>query len=107
MIFSNVATHYISSNDDEHLVRYDIITVDKDKFIVKVIDNSHFRRATPEFHSELASFEITREAYALENNIGSSSVVRHRTQVTFAEHVLVKCQQHRDAMAFLHECDKL
>lgn len=47
---------------------------------------------------EAASFEITRDAYELENNIGSLFVVRHRLQISFSEHVLVKCQQHRDSM---------
>lgn len=101
MIFSDVQTHYINSEHDKRLVRYDIVCIDDDKYIVKVIDNRHFNRATPDYYTEVASFEITRDAYNLENSVGSASIVRNRLQLTFAQHILVKCQQHRDAMAIV------
>ena len=101
MIYSSIQSHYISSNSDKRLVKYDIICIDDNRYIVKVIDNRHFLRSTPDYYSEVFTFEVTRKAYEMENNIGSASVVRHRLQLTFAEHILVKCQQHLDSMDVL------
>lgn|GEM_PF-549449 len=101
MIYSDIQTHYISSSQDKRLVRYDVICIDKDTYLVKVFDHRHFNRAMSDYYVEVASLEITREAYNLENNVGSASVVRNQLQLSFADHVLVKCQQHRDSMEII------
>lgn len=98
MIFSDVVTHYINSNIDSRLVRYDVIKVDDDTFVVNVISPPH-HGASPDNHSfEISTFNVTREDYRAENDIGSLSVVRNQMATTFEGHVLVKCQQHRDSL---------
>lgn len=98
MIFSDVETHYISSNQNSRLVRYDVIKTDDDTFVVKVIDNKALNNAQRDYFTEVATLIITRDDFNLENNIGSASVVRNRMPTTFNGHVLVKCQQHRDSL---------
>lgn len=98
MIFSEVETHYINSNTDSRLVRYDVIRIDDDTFVVNVFDVQQ-RSASPSGSiTNSATFKITRNDYESENNIGSSSVVRNRMPTTFQNHILVKCQQHRDSL---------
>lgn len=98
MIFSDVETHYISSNQDSRLVRYDIIKTDEDTYVVKVMDSIHHNTTRRDDFPEVATLIITRDDFNLENNIGSASVVRNRMPTTFSGHVLVKCQQHRDSL---------
>lgn len=98
MIFSNVETYYISSNKNNRLVRYDVIKFDEDTFIVKAFDSEYRDKALPSFIFEIATLHINREDFNLENNVGSSSVVRNRLPTSFHGHVLVKCQQHRDSL---------
>ncbi|MEG3112016.1 hypothetical protein SC127_14900 [Pantoea sp. T14] len=98
MIFSEVETHYINSNTDSRLVRYDVIRIDDDTFVVNVFDVQQ-RSASPSgSFTNSATLKITRDDYESENNIGSSSVVRNRMPTTFQNHILVKCQQHRDSL---------
>lgn len=98
MIFSNVVTHYINSNKDSRLVRYDVIKVDDDTFVVNVTHEAHNSVAPAGAIAEISTFKITREDYRSENDIGSVSVVRNQMATTFEGHVLVKCQQHRDSL---------
>lgn len=98
MIMSDVETHYINTNDNSRLVRYDVIKIDEDNYIIKVFDNEYHSETLPSFMYEVAEFKITRDDYNYENDIGSSSVVRNRLPTTFYGHVLVKCQQHRDSL---------
>ncbi|EKY3198941.1 hypothetical protein ACSDIA_000445 [Cronobacter turicensis] len=98
MILSDVETHYINSNESARLVRYDLIKIDEDNFIIKVFDNEYRGKTLPSFIHEVAELKVTREDYNYENDIGSSSVVRNRLPTTFHGHVLVKCQQHRDSL---------
>ncbi|ELY4559610.1 hypothetical protein ACP6PU_003664 [Cronobacter dublinensis] len=102
MIISDVETYYIYSNESTRLVRYDVIKTDADTFIVKVFDNEYHGKAFPSFMYEIAEFRVTRDDFNLENNIGSTSVLRNRLPTSFNGHVLVKCQQHRDSLETRH-----
>lgn len=98
MIFSEVETHYINSNTDSRLVRYDVIRIDDDTFVVNVFDVQQRSSSPSGSFTNSAILKITRDDYESENNIGSSSVVRNRMPTTFQNHILVKCQQHRDSL---------
>lgn len=45
MVMSEVETYYINSNDNSRLVRYDVIKIDDDSFVVKVFDNEYLGKS--------------------------------------------------------------
>ncbi|MEB8638902.1 hypothetical protein P2G74_02835 [Cronobacter muytjensii] len=98
MVMSEVETYYINSSDNSRLVRYDVIKIDDDSFVVKVFDNEYLGKSLPSFMYEIAEIKINRDDFNLENNIGSTSVLRNCLPTSFNGHVLVKCQQHRDSL---------
>ena len=63
MIYSNIKTYYINSEDDLRVVRYDLIKIDNDTYQVKVIDEQQRGINHPSSLVQIDDFLITRNDY--------------------------------------------
>ncbi|WP_210484162.1 hypothetical protein [Pantoea ananatis] len=100
MIYSNIQTRYITSTKNNRLVRYDLIVIDEDTYVVKVWDDQQRGLSKPGSIIELDSLEFTRADYKAANGMGGfPRSVSSGFPVSFEGHVLNKCQEHRDSLA--------
>jgi hypothetical protein len=99
MIHTNIKTYYIDKGINSRLVRYDIIRVSDDKFIVKVFDDQQRAISPPHSIVEIATIEFTREQYLKDTGQGGvPTAIRDRIPNSFEGHVQEKCQEHRNVL---------
>lgn len=98
MIYSNIRTHYLTSNSNDRLVRYDVIEIDEDNYLVKVIDDEQ-KELTPSCSLiEVFKLSFTRGTYKSDESIGSNNMFRQDITPSFEGYILQKCQKHRDSL---------
>ncbi|CAH6019224.1 hypothetical protein AI3057V1_1454 [Citrobacter freundii] len=99
MIFPIVKTVYINSKTDSHLMRYDVITVDSDTYLVKVFDNQQRGLSTPDLINQIAEFEITRADYNAKYQVGNRAIVKMNMDPGFENTIDAELQAHRDSLS--------
>lgn len=98
MILDNVKTYYINSTSSKRLVRYDVIRVDNDNFIVKVFDDQQRGVSPPSLLVEVTELRFTRAEYVTRHKIGDRTFVRNDMAPDFEGDVRNECQKHRDSL---------
>ncbi|WP_414162034.1 hypothetical protein ACMGG9_07865 [Serratia sp. BNK-10] len=99
MIYSNVKTHYISCDTNTRLVRYDVIEINSDVFLVKVIEEQNKGIADPKVLVLVDEFEITRSGYKERYGIGGfQTAIKFNMPPSFEGAILHYLQEHRDKL---------
>lgn len=97
MIYA-VTTYYINSKTDANLMRYDVINLDSDTYLVKVFDNQQHGISTPDLLSQVAEFEITRADYNARYQVGNRAIVKMNSDPGFENTIRDRLQEHRDRL---------
>lgn len=97
MIYA-VTTYYINSKTDANLMRYDVINLDSDTYLVKVFDNQQHGISTPDLLSQVAEFEITRADYNARYQVGNRAIVKMNSDPGFENTIRDRLQEHRDSL---------
>lgn len=97
MIYA-VTTYYINSKTDANLMRYDVINLDSDTYLVKVFDNQQHGISTPDLLSQVAEFEITRADYNARFQVGNRAIVKMNSDPGFENTIRDRLQEHRDSL---------
>lgn len=99
MIYSNVKTYYISDDTTgSRLVRYDVITISRDEYLIKVFADQQRDISPPHSIILVDEFKFTRSEYIKRHDIGNSSMVRRDMASTFEGDVLNRCREHRNSL---------
>ncbi|EBR9859099.1 hypothetical protein DS524_25470 [Salmonella enterica subsp. enterica serovar Chester] len=99
MIYSNVKTYYISDDaTGGRLVRYDVITISSDEYLIKVFDDQQRSISPPHSIILVDEFKFTRSEYMERNNIGNNSMIRRDMAPSFESDILNKCKEHRNSL---------
>lgn len=99
MIYSQIETRYITSSNDDRLVRYDSIRINADTFVVKVWDDQQQGIAPPSQIIEVAKLVITRDLYRSAYGLGGFQMsVARESPPAFEDYVWQNCQKHRDSI---------
>lgn len=99
MIYRNVETHYINSNTDARLVRYDVIKIDDDTYRVKVIDEQQQGIAQPNLLIQIDQFDLTRHQYNEKYDVGNRAIVRAEILPGFENTISDYLQNHRNKIS--------
>lgn len=99
MIYSNVKTHYIDNGQGTRLVKYDVIKISNQKYVVKVFDDQQRSISPPHNIVEIDTLVFTHEDYMRDTGQGGfQTSVMDRMPNSFDGHVLEKCQEHRNSL---------
>ncbi|WP_448309617.1 hypothetical protein [Pantoea sp. PGP6] len=99
MMHTNIKTYYIDKGMNSRLVRYDVIRVADDKFIVKVLDDQQSATSAPSSIVEIDTLEFTLAQYLQDTGQGGfQTMIRDRMPNSFEGHVHEKCQEHRNGL---------
>ncbi len=96
MIHRDVVTLYISSKTDPRLIRYDVVKLDSDTYRVKVINEQQKGVAQPNLLIQIDQFDITRQQYNEEYDVGNWGAVRKESLPGFENTIGGYLQNHRD-----------
>ncbi|MEB6537476.1 hypothetical protein MXM81_00035 [Serratia plymuthica] len=99
MIFDDVQTWFISGADDKRLIRYDIIKIDSDTYLVKVFDEQQKGIAQPKIILEIDEFQLTKKQYVEEYEIGQNRTIKLNMSPAFESYPRIKCQDHRNKLS--------
>lgn len=89
MIYQDTTTYYISSSKNPHLVKYELIRMQDDDYLVKVFDEQTKGIAEPKHIVQIDEFKIAHASYQQEQNDSSQS---------YEMHVQACCQDHRNKL---------
>ncbi|MGV3170522.1 hypothetical protein ACEE45_09350 [Proteus vulgaris] len=94
MVFSIVKTYYLSrsgKDDGYGLVRYDVICIKDEEFLIKVLYGKNGE------NTKIIEFSFTMDEYNEKHDIGKV-MIRTDMPPTFDGAMLGKCQLHRDSI---------
>lgn len=99
MIYTDITTLYITSANNQRLVRYDVIKKSADDYIVKVFDEQTKGIAEPKILIQVDEFEVTQQNYRIEYDIGGpQKSVKISIPPTFEGYLRHKLQDHRNKL---------
>lgn len=99
VIYTNINTYYITSGKNSRLVRYDVIEMDSETYLVKIWDDQQRGISPPSHIVEIETKKITQEEYKKFYNIGGlQSSVKTSPPPTLDEYVRQRCQEHRNSL---------
>ncbi len=99
VIYTDVMTFYITSENNQRLVRYDVIKKSADDYIVKVFDEQTKGIAEPKILIQVDEFEVTQQNYRIEYDIGGpQKSVKISIPPTFEGYLRHKLQDHRNKL---------
>ncbi|KOO17457.1 hypothetical protein AC068_17425 [Morganella morganii] len=94
MRYSKIKTYYLIKSGHGHhdnMVRYDIITISKDEYLISVLYGKH---GEP---SRVIEFNFTREEYEKQHGC-NGCMIHFNDPVSFEDALDMKCQEHRDSL---------
>lgn len=99
MIYTDITTFYITSDNNQRLVRYDVVKKSADGYIVKVFDEQTKGIAEPKIIIQVDEFEVTQQNYRIEYKIGGPQrSVKISVPPTFECYLRHKLQDHRNKL---------
>ncbi|MDM3389439.1 hypothetical protein OGV29_11605 [Citrobacter sp. Cb013] len=101
MIFQNIQTYYITSDKHKVIpryVRYDVIKLDDNAYIVNVIGDQQRGISPPYSLVMLDKITITKAEYLDKYQIGSFTGVRTQSPPTFEGYITEHLQEHRNQL---------
>ncbi|MEH3414031.1 hypothetical protein [Phytobacter diazotrophicus] len=97
MIYSSIKTHYLSAESSDRLVRYDVIAIDADTYLVKVIDEQKSTLSDPKPLILIDQFRVTRSDYFEHYGIHVvQQAITFNLPPSFEDYLLLYCQRHRN-----------
>ncbi|MDE5192637.1 hypothetical protein PYX08_20220 [Citrobacter freundii] len=99
MIYTDIMTLYITSENNQRLVRYDVVKKSDDDYFVKVFDEQTKGIADPKILIQVDEFEVTQQNYRVEYDIGGpQKSVKISIPPTFEGYLRHKLQDHRNKL---------
>ena len=99
MIYTDIKTLYIASENNQRLVRYDVVKKSDNDYIVKVFDEQTKGIADPKIVIQVDEFEVTQQNYRDEYDIGGpQKSVKTSFSPTFESYLSHKLQDHRNKL---------
>lgn len=95
----DVNIYYLNSKTDNHLIRYDVIKIDNNTYLVKVIDKWQQDGTAPNLLRQVGEFHITREEYIAKYNVGNLGMVKMHPAPGFENTIKDRLQEHRDSLS--------
>lgn len=92
-------TYYINSSKDPRVIRYDVITIDKDTYRVKVVDDQSRGISPPSHLVQLDEFLITRDDYNKKYPSGFQQTVIAEMAPGFENTIPDILQKHRNKLS--------
>lgn len=98
MIF-DYTSFYISSQDHGRLLRYDVIKLDYESYLVKVFDEKKGVTSPARSVIQTDEFQLARSDFlhAFEKD-GFSLAVKYNRPPTFESYLYISCQEHRNGI---------
>lgn len=96
MIYKNIQTYYIDNGQDTRLVKYEVIKINDQKYVVKVFDDQQRAISPPHNIVEIDTLIFTQEDYLKDTGqVGFQTAIRDRMPNSFEGHILDKLEEHR------------
>lgn len=94
----NFSSYYLISKSSDRLIRYDIIKISDDCYVIKAFDLQQQGLAQPKVLLEIEEFRVTKQEWIDEYQIGSNSATKIHQAPSFESALLDKCQKHRNGI---------
>ncbi|MGP3590116.1 hypothetical protein [Vagococcus sp. WN89Y] len=95
MIYQDIRTYYLSGAKNQRMVKYELIRLQGDDYLVKVFDEQTQGIADPKHIVQIDEFKITRAGYQEEHH---SSGAQSELANSFEWYVQSCCQDHRNKL---------
>lgn len=99
MIF-DYTSFYISCNYHGRLIRYDVIKLDYESYLVKVFDDKSNEMSDSNLLVKISEFQLTRSDFlqAFEKD-GFALAKKNNRPPTFDNYLYISCQLHRNGIS--------
>lgn len=99
MIYQDIKTFYISSVKNHRLVKYELIRLQGDDYLVKVFDEQTKGIAEPKIIIQIDEFNISNANYHKEHQSSDSQAAAHSgLALSFDTYLQSCCQAHRNKL---------
>lgn len=91
---------YISCEKHGRLIRYDVIKLDYESYLVKVFDGETTESSFPKLLIQVDEFQLTRSDFlqAFEED-GFELAIKYNRPPTFESYLYISCQLHRNRVS--------
>ena len=98
MSFKKFDSYYLRSDTSLRLIRYDIINLDEDTYVVKVFDEIKEDKGLPYRVNIIDEFTLKRADYITKYGIGDRSTIKMHMPPTFESSIDTEVQEHRNRL---------
>jgi len=99
MIYQDIKCFYISGNKNNRLVKYELVRLQGDDYLVKVFDEQTKGIADPKHIIQIDEFKVSRASYQEEHHSsGLQTAVKSQLPSSFEWYVQSCCQDHRNKL---------